>query len=131
MNNSANSILKVTNEMGTSSATIGSIGDRKTTRSSANLVEIEVVSERKRNKTFRTKVKGEEEDEKKEMRLQKGNKGRQVVFADEVDSDNPTQLVEVVEVESYKKYNEPFPGNFCNRMINLGKAYCNCSCLVY
>ena len=129
MNNSGDNISS--NEMGMSSGTIGSNGDGKITRSSTNIVEIEVVSERKRNKKFRTKVGRRKTDEKKEMKLQRKNKGRQVLFVDEVIIDRPVPLVEVVEVESYKQYNEPFPENYSNRIDDDGKAYCNCSCLIY
>ena len=129
MNTSGDNISS--NEMGISSGTIGSNGDGKITRASTNIVEVEVVPERKRIKKFKTKVKRKKTDDKKETRSQRVNKGRQVLFVDEVVVDRPVPLVEVVEVESYKQYNEPFPENYSNGMDDDGKAYCNCSCLIY
>lgn len=117
--------------MNTSGDNISSNGDGKITRASTSIVEIEVVPERKRIKRFKTKVKRKKTDDKKETRSQRSNKGRQVIFVDEVVVDRPIPLVEVVEVESYKQYNEPFPENYSNRMDDDGKAYCNCSCLIY
>lgn len=89
-------------------------------------------------KKMKMKKKKIEEKEDKEEIGKKENKrkrNKMVLFIDEVsDKKGTVPLVEIINVESYKRYNDPYPENYGGAMgygDDDGKAYCNCACFIF
>lgn len=109
--------------------------DGKITRSSTSVTEGDVFSYRKLNGKIQQEKSKERKlslDTNERKGCVSGRKRKQVCFIDEVNLDKPVPLVEVVNVVSYKKYNEAYPEKLWFKSgKDDGKARCNCGCFIY